>query len=429
MPVPSAVVKNGRLIDPVQGLDQKVDLLLEDGLVASVERAGSIDPGDRLLIEADNLWVLPGLIDIHVHLRDPGHEYKEDLASGLAAAVAGGFTAVVSMPNTSPAIDRAAQVEDLISRSKAVSYARLYPAAAMTRGREGKELCEYDELKAAGAVAVTDDGAWVADSAVMRRILDYAAVCELAALSHCEEPFLSPGGLIHEGRVSTRLGLSAQPSETEELAVYRDLALARLTGKPVHICHVSAKASIDLIRRFKSEGALVTCETAPHYLHLTDQDIGDYDPNRKMKPPLRTASDKAALREALLDGTIDAIATDHAPHSVLEKEVEFNDAAFGVIGLETSLALAIDLISAIGLTPLRLVELLSANPAKIIGVPGGTLKPGSPADLTLVDPAANYQCDPEKSKSKSRNTPFGGWEMTGRATLTMVGGEIRYRFG
>lgn len=429
MPAKPVIIQNGRLIDPVQGLDQKVDLLIEDGLVASVERAGSIEAGDRDAVSAEGLWVLPGLIDIHVHLRDPGHEYKEDVVSGLSAAVAGGFTAVVSMPNTSPVIDGAAQVEDLISRSKAASYARLWPAAAMTRGRAGKELAEYDELKAAGAVAVTDDGSWVADSAVMRRILDYAHVCGLAALSHCQEPTLAPKGQIHEGRISTRLGLSAEPAEVEEMAVFRDLVLARLTKKPVHICHVSAKSSIDLIRRFKNEGVQVTCETAPHYLHLIDEDLGDYDANRKMRPPLRTAIDRAALREALLDGTIDAVATDHAPHSVLEKEVEFCDAAFGVIGLETSLPLIIELISTIGLAPSRLVELMSSNPAKIVGVPGGTLRPGSPADLTLVNPDLRHVYQVEKSKSKSRNTPFNNREMTGRAVATMVGGEIRYRLG
>jgi dihydroorotase len=427
MPARPVVIRNGRLIDPVQGLDQKADLLIEEGLVASVERAGSIEPGEREVVRADDLWVLPGLIDLHVHLRDPGHEYKEDLLSGLQAAAAGGFTAVVSMPNTDPPIDRAAQVEDLLTRSKAAGAARLWPAACMTRGRAGKELTEYDELKAAGAVAVTDDGAWVADAAVMRRILDYAQVCGLAALSHCEEPTLAPGGQIHEGRVSTRLGLSAQPSEVEELAVFRDLALARLTKKPVHICHVSAASSLALIRRAKSEGVKATCETAPHYLHLIDEDLGDYDPNRKMKPPLRTAADRAALRAALLDGTIDAVATDHAPHSVLEKEVEFNDAAFGIIGLETALPLTLELIGSIGLTPARLVELLSAGPARVAGLPGGTLRPGSAADLTLVAPGRKWVYRAADSKSKSRNTPFEGREMTGAAVLTMVGGLVRYR--
>jgi dihydroorotase len=426
MPPEPIVVRRGRLIDPVQGLDQPVDLLLEGGLVASVERPGAIDPGGRRVFEAAGMWILPGLIDLHVHLRDPGQEYKEDLASGLAAAAAGGFTAVVSMPNTSPPVDRAAMVEDLRQRAAAAGGARLWPAAAMTRGREGGELCEYDEIRAAGAVAVTDDGAWVADAAVMRRILDYAGVCGLTPMSHCEEPTLAPQGLIHEGRVSTRLGLAAQPAAVEEMAVFRDLALSKLTGRPLHICHVSSAGTADLIRRAKGEGVPVTCETAPHYLHLTDEDLGDYDPNRKMKPPLRTARDRAALRAALADGTIDAVATDHAPHSVLEKQVEFSEAAFGVIGLETAFSLIFELIASAGLTPARLVEVMSANPARIINVPGGTLKPGAPADLTVVDPAAEFVWSADGSKSKSRNSPFDGRAMRGLVVGTMVAGEFRH---
>jgi dihydroorotase len=430
------VIKNGRIIDPLLGLDQKADLLIEGGFIASVERAGSIETSDRDQINCDGLWVLPGLIDLHVHLRDPGQEYKEDISSGLLAAAAGGFTAVLAMPNTSPPVDQASLVESILSRAKNVKGARLYQSAAMTRGREGRELSEYDDLKSAGAKAVTDDGSWVADAAVMRRILDYAFVCGLLPLTHAEEPTLALGSLIHEGSISTRLGLSGQPAEVEEIAVFRDLALVRLTKKPLHICHVSSALSLELIRRAKAEGLPVTCETAPHYLHLTDRHlagenphnlgVGGYDTNLKMKPPLRTQNDLLALREALIDGTIDAIATDHAPHSVLEKDMEFGDAAFGVIGLETSFSLIFELIKTAGLTPARLVELMSTNPSKILSVPGGTLKPGTPADLTIVDPNREYIFKAEQGKSKSRNTPFDGRRLTGQVIKTIVDGEIRF---
>ncbi|MDR1658230.1 MAG: dihydroorotase [Deltaproteobacteria bacterium] len=434
-----AVIKNGRLIDPLQGLDQKVDLLIEDGLVASVERANSIEASDRQVIEAEGLWVLPGLIDLHVHLRDPGQEYKEDLVSGLTAAAAGGFTAVLAMPNTSPSIDRADQVESLLSRAANAGGARLYQSAAMTRGRAGQEINEYYDLQKSGAKAVTDDGSWVADASVMRRALDYASVCGLLPLSHAEESTLAPGGMIHEGRVSTKLGLPGQPSEVEAIAVYRDLAVAALTGKPIHICHVSSAQALVLIREAKTKGVKVTCETAPHYLHLTERDLlgseprfeglAGYDTNLKMKPPLRTQQDLQALRQGLLDGTIDVIATDHAPHSVLEKDSEFSEAAFGITGLETSFSLIFELIKTMALTPARLVELMSARPAKILNVPGGTLRPGSIADLTLIDPAQEYVFEASQSKSKSRNTPFDGRKLTGRVIKTIVGGHIRYQVG
>ncbi|MDR1545801.1 MAG: dihydroorotase [Deltaproteobacteria bacterium] len=427
MPQRPIIVKNGRLIDPVQGFDGPADLLLADGRVAAVAGPGAIPAEDRLVFDAQGLWVLPGLIDMHVHLRDPGHEHKEDLVSGLAAAAAGGFCAVLAMPNTSPPVDQADLVKSLVARGAQAGGARLMQSAALTKGRLGQELTEYDALKRAGAAALTDDGSWVADAAVMRRALDYAHVCDLLPLSHAQEPTLAPGGLIHEGRVSTRLGLPGQPAQVEEMAIFRDLALVRLTGKPLHICHVSTASGLALIRAAKAEGLPVSCETAPHYLFLTDEDVGEYDANFKINPPLRAAADREALRQGLADGTIDVVATDHAPHSSLEKEVEFSDAAFGAIGLETALPLTLELLRALALPPSRLAEALSAQPAKLLKLPGGTLRPGAPADVTLVDPQEAFVYRVAESLSKSRNSPFDGRRFQGRAAAVIVDGEIRWR--
>jgi dihydroorotase len=292
----------------------------------------------------------------------------------------------------------------------------------------GQELTEYQDLRLAGAKAVTDDGSWVADSQVMRRVLDYAKVCGLPALSHAQDPLLSKGGAIYEGRISTRLGLPGVPAQAEEIAVFRDIALAELTGNPVHICHLSTAKAVNLVRLAKAKGLPVTAETAPHYLFLTDEAVGDYDSRAKMNPPLGTIEDQKALRAALLDGTITVIASDHAPHSSLEKEVEFIEAAFGIIGLETSLPLLLELAREINLTPSLLVELLSRNPATLLGLPGGTLTPGGPADITIVDPELEFTYEAAKGYSKSHNTPFDGRRFKGRAVLTMVDGEIRYRY-
>jgi dihydroorotase len=425
----SIVIKNGRLIDPAQGLDLKADVLIEGGRIAGIDPGCSVGLENRMVIEAGDLWVLPGLIDLHVHFRDPGHEYKEDLASGLSTAAAGGFTAVLAMPNTSPPVDRAELVLSLLAKAEKVGGARLYQSAAMTRGLKGQELTEYNDLKQAGAVAVTDDGKWVTDSAVMRRVLCYAQVCDLLPLSHAQEGPLSENGQIHEGRISTRLGLQGIPAEAESIAVYRDLSLARLTGAPVHICHVSSAQTLDLIREFKAKGVRVTCETAPHYLFLTDEHLVGYDTDFKMNPPLRTSDDREALRKGILDQTIDLVATDHAPHSILEKEVEFMDASFGVIGLETALPLTHLLLENLGQPPSKLVELLSLNPARLLNLTGGTLPAGSPADLTLFNPEPTYQYDVRTSKSKSRNSPFKGMELKGRVIKTIVGGRVVFDSG
>ena len=419
----TTLIKNGRVIDPARNIDGEFDVWLEDGLIRSLDKPGAFTAPAAETIEARGLWVLPGLIDMHVHLREPGHEYKETVASGTRAAAAGGFTAVVAMPHTSPALDTAEEVLALLGRARAAGRARVWPAAAMTKGRKGEELTEYEDLKAAGAVAVTDDGAWVKDPKVLRRVLDYAAVTGLLPLSHAEDQALSKGGAIHEGRVSTRLGLPGIPAQAEINAVTRDINMVELTGRPLHFCHISTKGAVEALRAAKAKGLPVSGETAPHYLWLTHEDVGDYNPDAKMNPPLRTAEDREALRAALADGTIDAVATDHAPHSILDKEVEFIDAAFGIIGLETSLPLIMQLVREGFLTPARLAEVMSLAPARLLGLPGGDLAPGGPADLTLIDPDRAYTLTPDDSHSLSRNCPFWGRPLTGRAIRTIVGGK------
>ncbi len=421
----SLLIKGGRVIDPAQNIDGEHDLWLEDGLIKALNKPGAFaGQAAGQTIEARGLWVLPGLIDMHVHLREPGYEYKETVASGTRAAAAGGFTAVVAMPNTSPALDHAGEVATLLKRAKEAGFARVWPAAAMTKGRQGEELTEFDDLKAAGAVAVTDDGSWVPNPKVMRRVLDYAAAIGLKALCHAEDHELSKGGAIHEGAVSTRLGLPGIPAQAEINAVTRDLNMVELSGQPLHFCHLSTKGAVEAVRLAKAKGLPVTCETAPHYLFLTDEAVGDYDPNAKMNPPLRTAEDREALRRALADGTIDAVATDHAPHSILEKEVEFVDAAFGIIGLETSLPLILELVREGLITPARLVELMSLAPARILNLPAGDLAPGRPADVTVVDPELKFTYNLDESRSLSRNSPFGGRAFIGKAVYTIVGGRV-----
>ena len=421
----SILIKGGRVIDPARNIDGPHDVLLDHGEIKAVESPGAI-PGADQVIEAADFWVLPGLIDMHVHFREPGYEYKETVATGARAAAAGGFTGVVTMPNTSPAIDNAQEVAMVIERARAAGAARVWPAAAMTKGRKGEELAEYEDIKAAGAVAVTDDGSWLTSPKVLRRVLDYAAVAGLLPLSHAEDHELSKGGAIHEGRVSTRLGLPGIPAQAEINAVARDINMVELTGRPLHFCHLSTRGAVEAVRAAKAKGLPVTCETAPHYLFLTHEAVGDYDTNSKMNPPLRTEDDLQALRAALADGTIDAVATDHAPHSILEKEVEFIDAAFGVIGLETSLPLMLELVREGVITPARLVELMSLNPARMLKLPAGDLAPGRPADVTIVDPNLSFTLRPEDSRSLSRNSPFWDRPMTGRAVRTIVGGRVVY---
>lgn len=417
------LIRKVRILDPSQGLDQEGDLLVEGGRIVALDHDLPTDIQTKV-IEARGLWLLPGLIDMHVHLREPGEEWKEDLETGTRAAAAGGFTAVACMPNTKPPNDSPEVTRYLLTRAQEVASVRVYPVACISKGQKGEELAPFGELREAGAVAVSDDGRPVADSGLMRMALEYARSFDLPVISHAEDPGLSTGGQINEGVVSAKLGLKGIPAEAEAVAIFREVALARLTGYPVHIAHVSTEAGVEIIRRAKEAGIPVTAETAPHYFTLTEEAVLDYNTNAKVNPPLRTERDRGAIKRALAEGVIDIIATDHAPHGPLEKKVEFPAAAFGLIGLETAVPLTLRLVREGVLTPLRMAELLSLNPARILRVPGGTLKPGSVADLTLIDPEATWMVTEVTLQSKSKNTPFLGWEMKGRAVLTMVEGRI-----
>lgn len=425
----SLLLENARLLDPLSGLDERGHVLVRDGKIAAVG-TGSIPtaglPADLRRIDAGGCWLTPGLIDLHVHLREPGDEHKETIASGTAAAAAGGFTAVVCMPNTRPVNDGPG-VTALIMAAAAGAAARVYPVGTISRGSKGETLAPFGEMRQAGVRAVSDDGRPVTDSQLMRRALEYAGDHGLLVISHAEEESLSRNGAMNEGELSTRLGLRGIPRVAEEIMVYRDLALAEYTGRPIHIAHVSTAETVDLIRRAKARGVRATAETAPHYFTLTEAAVGLYDTRAKMNPPLRTAADLAAIRVGLADGTLDAVATDHAPHSTLEKDLEFELAANGIIGLESALPLSLALVREGVITPLRLVELLSSNPARIIGVEGGRLTVGAPADLTLIDPERIFVFGAADLKSRSRNSPFLDWPMQGKAILTIMAGRITWQ--
>lgn len=422
------LLQNGRIIDPANNIDGQGDLLIDGAVIAGIFPGGA--PPERTagaeVVDATGKWIVPGLIDMHVHLREPGEEYKETIASGTRAAAAGGFTAVACMPNTKPVNDSEAVTALILARAQEGS-ARVYPVGAISQGLQGEALAPLGELRRAGAVAVSDDGRPVTNGQLMRRALEYSANHELLVISHAEELSLSENGVMHEGALATSLGLRGIPPIAEEIMIYRDLALARYTGRPVHIAHVSTRESVDLIRRAKAQGCRVTAETAPHYFSLTEAAVDRYNTRAKMNPPLRTADDVAAIRAGLADGTLDAIATDHAPHSELEKEVEFDLAANGVIGLETALPLALALVRDSLLTPRRLVEVMSLNPARILGVSGGSLAPGAPADVTVIDPETRFVFTEAEILSKSRNSPFLGWELQGRAVLTLLAGRVTFR--
>lgn len=416
----SYCIKNGRIIDPVNSRDEVGDLLIVGGRIVDPLQTVS----NVVQIDAEGCWVVPGLIDMHVHLREPGEEYKEDILSGTRAAAAGGFTGVVCMPNTRPVNDNSAVTVMILERAAEAS-ARVYPVAAISKGSLGQSLAEFGELREAGAVAVSDDGLPVRDSQLMRRALEYASDFGLAVISHSEEPSLSKG-VMNEGEVSTRLGLKGIPTAAESIMVYRDIALAEYTGKPVHIAHVSTAMSTDLIRSAKKRGVPVTAETTPHYFTLTEEAVEGYNTNAKMNPPLRTEYDRQAIRQGVADGTFDAIATDHAPHSILEKEVEFDAAANGIIGLETALSLTLALVREGVITEGKLVELLSVNPASILGLEAGSLAIGARADITIINPDLQFNYVEEQVVSKSKNSPFLGWQLQGRAVVTMVGGRITH---
>ncbi len=415
------LLRGGRVVDPSQGLDQEMDLLIEDGEIKAL--------GEKLEVEAEvidchGLVVAPGFIDLHVHLREPGEEWKETIETGLQAAVAGGFTAVACMPNTKPPNDNAEVTRFICQRAQEVGLARVYPVACITKGQKGEELTEFGDLKAAGAKALSDDGRPVPEAAVMRLALEYAKNFDLPIISHAEELSLTEGGQVNEGLASATLGLRGIPAQAEAIAIFREVMLAELTQSPIHIAHVSTKLGVEIIRAAKAKGLKVTAETAPHYFTLTEAATLGYDTRAKVNPPLRSEEDRRAIEAALKEGVIDVIATDHAPHSDLEKVCEFERAACGLIGLETALPLSLRLVERGSLDLSRLVTLLSVNPARILKVPGGTLRPGSPADVTVFDPEERWIVTPEALHSKSKNTPFLGWELKGRAVLTIVSGRV-----
>ncbi|HYM00711.1 MAG TPA: dihydroorotase [Blastocatellia bacterium] len=431
------VIKGGRLIDPSRNLDKIGDLLVEQGRISAIGESLTVQGAG--VFDASGLIVSPGFVDLHVHLREPGEEYKETIASGAAAAVAGGFTSVCAMPNTNPVNDNASVTRFIVEKSREANLARVYPIGAITRGSQGEELAEIAEMKQAGAVAVSDDGRPVMNSQVMRHAMEYARDHRLVVVDHCQDTYLSAGGVMHEGRYSTLLGLKGMAAAAEEAHVARDIMLARSTGARVHIAHVSTRGSVDLIRHAKRRGLPVTCEVTPHHLALTDAAVVGFDTNTKMSPPLRSEDDRLALIEALADGTIDAIATDHAPHHQDEKMLEYDRAPFGVIGLETALGVVLQTLyhgrelaepdhqqtpsDLPSVSVPRIIEALTSGPAQAFGLEVGTLAVGALADLTVIDLSKEWVIDPAKFKSRSRNTPFAGWTLRGAAAATFVDGK------
>lgn len=423
------LLRGGKLVDPSQQMEKIGDLLITNGQITGV--GGSIaGPEEAEVIDCKGLIVSPGFIDVHCHLREPGREDVETVATGARAAAAGGFTAVCAMPNTDPVTDNQAAVGFIVRQAQRASAARVYPIGAISVGQQGKVLAEFGEMVGAGAVAVSDDGKPVANAQLMRTALEYARTFKIPVIDHCEEPTLAEGGSMNEGIVSAQLGLKGIPAEAEEIMAIRDILLARLTGGHVHLAHMSTRGSVELIRWGKDRGINVTAEVCPHHLSLTEESVRGYDTDAKMNPPLRTSDDVEALCEAVKDGTIDLIATDHAPHHYDEKEREFADAPPGIVGLETALAVVVtNLVGKGYLTFPQLVDRMACTPARIFNLPGGTLKRGAMADVTVFDPAAEWKVDPSQFLSKGRNTPYAGMSLTGRAACTIVAGMIVYRSG
>lgn len=423
------LISNGHLIDPAAPENTGMNVLVESGRISEWIRPGDGQPEVDEMFDASGLLVAPGFIDIHVHLREPGQEHKETIATGCSAAVAGGFTTVCPMPNTSPVNDNAAITRYMIEQGERASQANVFPIGAITKSSDGSELAEMGEMKSAGAVAVSDDGRPVPNAGIMRRAMQYAKDFDLPVIDHCEDKSLSTGGVMHEGRISLLLGLKGMPALAEEIDVVRDLLLAKETGAHIHIAHVSTRGAIEAVRRAKNEGVNVTCEVAPHHFTLTDRSVEGYDTNTKMAPPLRSDEHLEAVIEGIKDGTIDAIASDHAPHHADEKALEYDRAPFGIIGLETSIGLSLTELVHKGVIGLeRLVELCSTNPARIMRLQDrGTLKPGAIADITIIDPEKEWTYNNADSRSKSRNSPFGNRRLTGRAVATIVSGRIVFK--
>jgi len=421
------LIKNGRVIDPTSKTDETLDILIENGKIKAI--SPRIDLKEAEIIDASRLVVAPGFIDMHVHLREPGEEHKEDLATGSLAAARGGFTSICCMPNTRPPNDNSGITEYIITEARKKAVVNIYPVAAITRGLAGEELTDMADLSQAGAIAFSDDGQPVANSLVMRRALEYSLLLDKLIIDHCEDKNLSANGVMHEGEISLRLGLSGMPAAAEEIMIARDVILAQLTRARLHIAHISTKGGIELVRLAKKKGIRITAEVTPHHLILSDENLINYDPNFKVNPPLRSDEHRQALLEGLKDGTIDVIATDHAPHTPEEKDVEFDLAPFGLIGLETAVSLMLDRFVHKNVISLeRLIDLMSCRPARLLGLKNkGRIAPGADADLTILNLRQEVVIDVHRFASKSRNCPFHGWKLKGAVALTIVGGKIVYR--
>lgn len=422
------LIRNGRLIDPAHRRDEVTDLLIENGKIARIGKSLKFDgpKSETQIIDGTDKWIVPGFVDVHVHLREPGFEYKETIKTGTEAAAAGGFTSICCMPNTNPVNDNQAVTRMILEKARQEGVVHVYPIGAITKGSKGEELSEVGDLVEAGCVAITDDGKPVMNSEVMRRAMEYALAFDLTVIDHCEDEHLMEGGVMNEGVVSMELGLKGIPAAAEEVMVARNLILAELTGARLHLAHISTAGSVRLIREAKSRGVRVSAETCPHYFSLTEEAVRGYNTYAKMNPPLRTSQDRDAVRQGLKDGTLDVIATDHAPHAEDEKDREFDLAPFGIVGLETALPLTLMLVEEGVLSIDEAVAKLTVHPARVMRLNKGHLGIGADADLCLIDPEATWTVDPRRLRSKSKNTPFGGWKMKGLVSMTIVDGRVVY---
>ncbi|MEK6705800.1 MAG: dihydroorotase [Bdellovibrionota bacterium] len=421
----SILISGGRIIDPSQNLDALMDLLVENGKIKSIDRPGQIPASKAAyVLNAKGCWILPGLIDSHVHLREPGFEYKETIETGTRAAIAGGFTSIACMANTQPVNDTPYVTAFIREKAKTVASCRVYPIGAISKGLKGEELAEIGGMVTEGAIAVSDDGVPVMNSYLMRKAMDYAKAFSVPVISHAEDLYLLGQGVMNESSLSNELGLRGNPSVAEEIMVARDIALCKLTRCPLHIAHISSAGALEHLKRAKEAGLPVTAEATPHHLILTEEAVRGYDTNMKTAPPLRSEADKAALRQALAQGLIDIIASDHAPHGLVDKAVEFDQAASGVIGLQTTVAVTLRLVNDKIISVNRWVESLTSNPAKLLNLNSGTLKPGSEGDITIIDPDKTWKFSDNDILSKSNNSPFIGWEFKGQVKHTIIGGEL-----